>query len=977
MPKSANNFEEKYKGLNDNQKIAVDSINSQVLCLAGPGSGKTFTISMRIANILHKTQSRPENILAVTFTESAAFNMRDRLIKLIGEDAYSVRISTFHGFANDIIKTFPDFFLKFNAETEISDFKIKKIIKEIMESIDLEYLKPGGSADFYLKDVQSRISTLKREGIDSGAFKSILENLTEEDVKQEKLNINRLMDLQSVFCEYEKVLKDSKFYDYDDMINLASIFFRENTEEAKKQREQFEHILVDEYQDTNNSQNDLLFALAGDEPNLFVVGDDDQAIYKFQGASNDNFLKLQSRYPLLQIVQLSVSYRYGEDISILAGGIVENSASKEYSLLSKDTRTLADKRSNRPQVLEFETADSENAFIFKKVQELLAAGVNPSDIVILYFKHSQAVILQKMFQKNGVPFTSAMTENVFNKQIIKEIFIVLDYILNPDDSKLFSLFLVSFLKLDPCEYLSKISQGTQKLIKDPGSVQDILLKLSTLVSDLSAPASAGLFKIIEEFELNTLLYEKQDFTEMLALKTFYEFGVELSLSGYSLADFIKEIVDLKGSRDGISYVPVKQEGVNFSTIHSAKGLEFEHVFLIQANASNFKQGIERDNLRLPSSITIENPALRVLDMDEKRRLLFVAITRAKLNLTVSYSIYKKDIYKKTQSELTPFLVGLDSLYDFYSFKTSDNLKTAKLEKLAVENLFFKVQPPLSSEFHEYLKTRISNISLSATSMTVYISCPRRFMFEKLLKIPQEVSLNLILGSAVHKALEIFGKAQKSGDEFLDDQGVISSKVQSQMQAGAESIIDLSVLKKSDVEFLKKDVKNKISFFSSDPIKTIPYSVEELKYNIFFEGIRLTGKIDRIELKDQLATVVDFKTTSSSAIKTKNKVMGNTKSEDDYYTQLSFYDILLGADVRFLFKVSDFILFFLGNDGTRKILIQKEELSVDIVKQQIKEVDMKIKNLEFDKKALPDSDCSTCPFKNYCWDELPEDRYLFV
>jgi len=351
-------FEELYKKLNNAQKEAVDAVEGPVMVVAGPGTGKTQILTLRIANILKKTQAEPENILVLTFTESAATNIRRRLTEIIGVPAYSVSISTFHGFANEIIKSNPESFptiLGANNLTEIDQFKI---IEEIILKTDLGFLKTFGDPTYYIRDIIKAISDLKREGIspeefrvlaekdkkffdsrddiyhDYGAYKGKMKLEAEKDQKY----ISKNIELAVIYEKYQIELRRLKAYDFGDMILELYKQFKKDENLLRSIQEQYQYILVDEHQDTNNAQNKIVELIMSfhQNPNIFVVGDEKQAIFRFQGASLENFYYFKKIYPSAKLIYLTDNYRSGQVILDLADSLIQ---SKDKLRSNKDLKS--------------------------------------------------------------------------------------------------------------------------------------------------------------------------------------------------------------------------------------------------------------------------------------------------------------------------------------------------------------------------------------------------------------------------------------------------------------------------------------------------------------------------------------------------------------------------------------------------------------------------------------------------------------
>ena len=295
--------------LNPAQQLAVDTIDGPVMVIAGPGTGKTQIIAERIANILKQTDTAPDSILALTFTESGAKSMRERLITTIGATAYYVNISTFHAFCSQVIQEFPDRF-SLTATEPLAELERVEIFHEIFDSHQFDYLKPVNQPHYYTAALIKAIQELKREGITPIALKKLLP--LEAKTKADQYLLNKNQELQQIYTLYQKALTARGRYDFEDMINFVVEAFTRDETLLRTYQERLQYFLIDEYQDTNSSQNQVINLLAGfwgQEANVFVVGDPNQSIYRFQGASLENFIGFTKTYPHAKIITLEQNYR--------------------------------------------------------------------------------------------------------------------------------------------------------------------------------------------------------------------------------------------------------------------------------------------------------------------------------------------------------------------------------------------------------------------------------------------------------------------------------------------------------------------------------------------------------------------------------------------------------------------------------------------------------------------------------------------
>ncbi|MGD2278503.1 MAG: ATP-dependent DNA helicase [Candidatus Omnitrophota bacterium] len=440
-------FQKYYDRLNKEQKQAVDKIDGPLLVLAGPGTGKTQLLSVRAANIIHQGKALPENILILTFTNAAAREMRERLAGIIGHEGYNVEVETFHSFANSIVLESEGAIKFVKDKIEISEVEKVKAIEHILDNVKgVEPLRPFGSPYIHRKEIEKRISELKNEGILPDDFKKSLKGLKPDGINLEEKHMSRLSALALIYENYEK-LKDQdrkELYDergridYDDMILIALDALKKNKELRQGLMEQYRYIMVDEYQDTNGAQLELLFAILDpDARNVCCVGDDDQAIYRFQGATLSNFRTLKKRLPGLETIPLKNNYRSTEDIIRLSGEIITQLPGDERIAL-KQLKPCMDYSDRDIRFLEFLTEEEELAYVVEEVKKQAEVikkdkTLTPEEkkkpynnIAVLVRKRDQILKVVDAFLKAGIPYATDGEEDIRGEKRVRQMLDVLD-----------------------------------------------------------------------------------------------------------------------------------------------------------------------------------------------------------------------------------------------------------------------------------------------------------------------------------------------------------------------------------------------------------------------------------------------------------------------------------------------------------------------------------------------------------------------
>ena len=658
-----------FSKLNPLQKEAVETIDGPVLIVAGPGTGKTTLLSYRIANILQTTDVPADSILALTFTESGVIAMKNKLLSLIGTEAYKVNIYTFHGFCNYVITEYSEYFPEASEFSVLSDLERILIFDSLLKDLDLKYLAARFDNTYFLKKIADFISELKREGITIDRFlkiieieKEVLENLPKESkksrdglttkYKNQRDYIKKLQEILKIYKEYEKRLKDAKRYDYEDMIAFVLEKIEKEKELLSLLQERFNYILVDEYQDTNTAQNKVVFKLAefwGENANVFAVGDDDQSIYRFQGASISNIMDfIETFRKNLKIITLKENYRSQQNILDAAYELIKHSTTNLEALLpdiKKHLKSNVDYKKEPVYYGEFTTNVSENLFIVDKIKELIKNGTLPEEIAILVRNHWQMDDIIDLLQRNNISYVRIGGDNALENRIVSQFIDLLKLVSYvdekpSDDSLFFKVMHYKFLGLPYTDviklarYISTLnrekdvddkairsvdlvlSNNWEKLAESIGiskegakKIKDFYEKLTKWYSDSYNHSLAKYIEIIinESGLLDYILTLPSKFEDLNALNSFFlevkaitankpfmpikEFLEALDLIiSYNIKIKIRDLVRPEG-------------GVNILTAHASKGLEFDYVFLPKFT-DKFWGAYKRENrpVRLPSYV---------------------------------------------------------------------------------------------------------------------------------------------------------------------------------------------------------------------------------------------------------------------------------------------------------------------------------------------------------------------------------------
>ena len=616
-------------GLNKEQLMAVKHIDGPMLVLAGAGSGKTRVLTNRIAYLI-ENGVRIENILAITFTNKAAKEMKDRVMKLIGMDAKSIQISTFHSLGLRIIKeNYARLGYKSNFVILDSDDTLT-VVKKIMKDLNL-------NPKFYnARDIRNKISSAKNEMMGP----------------QEYAKVEFDRNIIAVYESYNNKLLINNSVDFDDLLILPIKLFRMYPDVLKYYQDKYKYVLIDEYQDTNEAQYIFTKMLCNNHKNIFVVGDNDQAIYAFRGANYKNILNFEKDYPNAKVILLEENYRSTQNILDAANSVIK------HNKMRKDKNLWCNNDiGSKVKYIKTDSDKEECEYVSNKIKELHDSGISYEDMAILYRTNAQSRLIEEEMLKNGIPYRIVGSFYFYNRKEIKDLLCYLRLINNHDDD-------VSLLRvintpkrgigdktieaLTNKANLNKTSlfeaiDGCKELV-----FKNLILKMEQECENITLTDMVEL--VLKESGLREELVNEKSLEAEIRLENLEEFksitkGYEEEYGVISLTDFLNEVSlvsDISEHQDS-------NNKVSLMTIHAVKGLEFDNVFIV-----GMEEGI------FPHYNSINEGTLAAIE--EERRLCYVAITRAKKNLWM-LNARKRMLFGNTQLNMpSRFMDEIDSRY---------------------------------------------------------------------------------------------------------------------------------------------------------------------------------------------------------------------------------------------------------------------------------------------------------------------------
>lgn len=960
-PKENSEFSTLYKRLNTAQKKAVDTIEGPVMVIAGPGTGKTSILTLRIANILQKTDTSPENILALTFTESGAYAMRKKLVSIIGTAGYKVNINTFHSFCNEVIKQYPERFPRIIGSTAITDIDQIAIMEKIIESNDLEMLKPYGDVFFYVKPVLGEIRNLKREAISTKDLEKMIAKQEKEfeDIPEKihikgahkgkmkgefiklKEQIAKSKELLKLYEIYEKTLEKEKFYDFEDMIVEVIKTLKKDEDLLLILQESYQYILADEHQDANNSQNSVLELLSNfhKNPNLFIVGDEKQAIFRFQGATLENFLYFKKMYPNAQIIDLEENYRSTQNILNASHSLISNNKMPEgYKRV--ELKAKIEKGKEPIHILEFSNPDHEYSYIAESINKRIKSGVNPEEIAILYRDNKDAFPIAHILEKSGIQYRIESDNDILKDENIRKLLIIFESINDlANEEKLGKVLFIDFLKLDVID-IYKIFDTARK--EKRSLINIVMDKFPDISKKLSDWASAGHNKtFIEVFEiiikesgyLEYALSSEDSLEKMATLEAFF---IELkNMAGvkkeYYLKDFIEHLERVR--EHGIltkTGKGIEKKGIRLMTAHKSKGLEFDFVYIIGAYDGHW--GNKTRKTYFKTMPTADN------SIDDERRLFYVALTRARKEVTITFAKEGIDGREQLPAQF------ISEISDEYK-KVEEIPADINSKNLFKESIAFEKTEIINKE---YLQQLFLDQGLSVTALNNYLKCPWEYFFVNLIRLPKAQSKHQMYGTAVHETLKTFF------DKYKEEQDMSKKDLLDLFSFNLHKTL-LSTLDLKESE--KKGKKALEGYFEAykgtwNRHLLTEYSVRGVHLKMVGFDLLLKGNLDKVEfINEHDVHVVDYKTGKRKS-----------DSKDNYKRQLIFYKLLLQLDDKKKYHMKSGELDFIEPDDKGKYRKDNFEITdneVEELIQLIKEKAKEIFHLEFWNKKCDQKECEYC------------------
>ena len=1063
-------FQKRYAKLNDKQKEAVDLINGPVMVIAGPGTGKTELLSVRVANILDKTDTLPENILCLTFTDSGAVAMRQRLIDIIGKDAYKVAIHTFHSFGSEIINQNSKYFYnnaQFKAADELSSYEIiKDILADLTHSNPLVSQMNGEYT--YQKDILTTISEIKRNGLNSEEFEKILDTndqtieiiepilspVFESKISKSTISLaaaaltkiqaikfdqpsegivslgliiadsleiaiseagekntkpitswknswlekndknefqlksknrqKKLHALNDIYKKYLKTMQEKQLYDYDDMILQTVHKIEQNDDLRFNLQEKYQYIMVDEFQDTNLAQMRILRNLTnnpaqGDTPNILIVGDDDQAIYSFQGADVSNIIDFQDNFPKTKAITLNDNYRSSSEILDSARSIIKQGTNRLENIFKNISKQLSAQFQieNSVKIYEAENIAAERLFVAKDIRSKIDAGQLATEITVIARGHKEINELLPYLYHQGINVNYERQDNILDQEIIiliEKISKLFTYLSsNRHDEannilpeilahqcwgiepiKLWQLSCNAYDQrkrwLDTMSDMPEFTNIKGWIIENANKVNELPLEqMLDIIIGKPTDDQTRLFSPIYKHFFNTKKLsdkpsEYLDYLESIRTirEKLREYRPDQTPTLQTYTNFISLNRQIGRTIETNRQSAKLDNAINVMTAHKSKGLEFDIVYIINGVDSNWgeKSRGKSRSINYPENLKLA-PAGD--NEDERLRLFYVSMTRAKKQLNITYSLRNNNAKETLKAN---FL--LDEKWQVEIINTTTDID--QLTTTAELNWYQPLISPITTQMNELLKPILEKYKLSTTHLTNFIDFtkmgPEMFLLNSLLKFPSAKSASADFGSAIHFALQSAHNHLSANNKRMVIEKVIEI-FQNELAKQHMSKTDFNHFNQKGIDVLNVFLSEKYDSFSTEQQTELGFSNQQS----MIDDVILNGKLDlvNIDKSTKTITVTDYKTGKAPVSKSGNDEYEKIKLHK-YNQQLMFYKLLVESSRDYHnFSVNKGIIQFVEPTKSGNIISTETDFSdndLEKFEKLVKAVWKHIINLDF-------------------------------
>ncbi|MGI5825991.1 MAG: ATP-dependent helicase [Patescibacteria group bacterium] len=895
------------KKLNSEQIEAIEHGEGPLLIIAGAGTGKTTVVTERIKHLIAQQNISSANILALTFTEKAALEMEERVDQALPLGYSNLWIYTFHGFCDRILRDEainigldPKYKLMTGAENI-------QLLRKNLFKFELDYYRPLGNPNKFIEGMLQHFSRLKDEDVEPKQYLEWVETFSFDETPEDK---QKYQELAGAYKFYEELKIKEGLMDFGDLMSNVLKIFRSRPNILKKYRDQFKYILVDEFQDTNYAQYVLVKFLAPPpSTNLTVVGDDNQAIYRWRGAAISNILQFKDDYPEAKEVILNKNYRSTQTILDTSYKLIKHNDpdTLEAKLgISKKLQKMSDSEEVPVEFIFENRVEDEAEVVAKEILKLKAENEKLSfkDFAILVRANSHAEPFIRALEREGIACQFLGPGMLFRQPEVKDLIAYLNVLYNFEDSvSMYRLLSMEYFGVEGRDLAELLNISRKKKISLFETCEEVILDESVKISDQTRQTLSKLVKLIHGHmnlvkteTAGQLLYFFLEETGMLRKLASYD-KIDDEKKAQNIAKFFEKLKSYETDHEDASVYAVvdfinlslelgesplvndtdwrETEAVNLLTVHSAKGLEFPVVFLVNLVNQRFPTMERKEQIPIPQELIKEILPTGDFHLEEERRLFYVGMTRAKNRLYLTAAKFYGE--GKREKKVSPFV--LEALREEV-LSQSPRQKSQQLAFLSLNEKIVETEKIEKTEKQESPKNpkNISiPINLSYSQIDTFNICPLKYKFRYVLSLPTPSGPALTFGNTIHQTIHDFYQRAIAGQNPNKDD---------LLQILTENWNSLGYSSKAHEERYKKEGAKILSGFfdkAYDPNK-LPLTLEQ-SFSIRIGGARINGKIDRIDLTEGEVEIIDYKTGKST-----------TQKEVDKDLQLSLYALVAAEGI---------------------------------------------------------------------------------
>ncbi len=935
------------KVLNPQQRAAVEHLRGPMLVLAGAGTGKTTVLVERIAHLIRSGHAQPGEILVLTFTKAAAGEIAERVAKASPDhDVSALYTGTFHAYCYDLLRRHD---ASFHLLTE-EDMWI--YLRQRIHQLPLERFLKAVDPAIFLNDLLEFFSRCGDELVGPEDYARYVHELERGEhplprVGKEKEEVTadetlaRCREIRRVYAAVGKMLAEKQLGTFGSVMGRAVALLKASPVVLAQERKRARFLLIDEFQDSNFAQIELASLLAGDDANLFAVGDPDQAIYRFRGATSGAFDEFLARYKSPPTVALAANYRSQQPILDAAYGVICTNPNFGGARPQSRSKLKAARKDGKPRPVEFVVADRliEANDVALTIERLHDAGVSWSDCCVLTHNHAHRDDAVQTFVTRGIPFAIEGAD-VLDTTEARDLLAVLRALDSTGDS-VSLLRVASFPQfgIEGAAVRAKLHaarRGTQ-LIDVLASLKPAKAVLRALdeVRAAAPPESSSALQVCDA-ALKTFRIERS--AAVSAMRSFIAEWQEKPIVEHgTLREFLKYL-DLFGAAHG-KIVPERdsqRSGVRLMTVHGAKGREFRHVFVLRAYSPSFPKNFHPPLFEFPAELRrrCSDADSEALHKQEERRLFYVAMTRAQDSLTLYGSLRAKK--ETVPPGFMRELAANKSAQGSWTLRPAADFKLDLAASAAGQQTISSVAPWL---FLDPIPREA--LTLSASAIQNYERCPLQYKLSVDWALPTEPEANLLYGSAMHAALRDFVAAVRTGGSMSDEAVVESFRAEFMKPRLADEFQRSLYIASGE-----RQLKAFLASFREHPPKVL---ATEKIFTTEIGGVAVQGRIDRIDAAEEGVAIVDYKT-------------GSPRSQDhaDDSLQLSLYAI--AADRALGLKPHE-VVFYNLEDNTR-IASSRTREELQDAEDKVRAAADGIRRSEFEPTTNPRT-CESCPYYSLC------------